>query len=338
MTAEPEPASGETPPKHKRIWGIILVGVVLAGIVALSLFLFFAPGSSATALLRFLPPNADLYVVADLEALQSNLAVKKLLADPSSFARDEEYEQFVQGTGFRYQQDLKQLAVAKVGPDWLGAARVRLDRAKVVQRLESQGGEIIQEEGLTIYRYGQVRPFRLVLLQDDLAVFTVGSDADPIRQMVKRFRGQLADSAGAEMEQANSSGHLSEGGELQVLGRMDRWLDSSDPDPRFRMLELAKAFLKGGKRVYGSVNSGLTALDFRVETECNSPADAGRIAQTFQIFLKLLAAAPRSGSQAIEQKLPALLAGISIQQVQGSVLFEWRWDRETLNLLEQNSQ
>ena len=337
MSTAPEFPGGEAAPKHKKIW-VIVLGALLLGSMALGLFFLFRPGRSAAALLRLLPPDADLYVVADLEALQSNLAVKKWLADPPAFARDEEYEQFVKGTGFRYQQDLKQLALAKVGPDWFGAALVILDRAKVAQHLESQGGEKIQEEGLTIYRFGQTRPFRLVLLPDDLAVFTVGSNADPIRQMVRRYKGQLADSGGAEMEQANSSGHLPEGRELQVLGRMDRWLNSSNSDPRLRVLELAKGFLKGSKRLYGSVDSGLTSLDFRVEAECNSPADAERIAQTSQFFLKLIAAAPQSGSQAMDQKLPALLAGVSVHQMQGSVLFEWRWDRETLRLLEQKSK
>ena len=337
MSTAPELSDGEAAPQHKKIWVLVLVALLL-GSIALGLVLLFRPGRSAAALLRFLPPDAEFYVVADLQALQSNLAVKNWLADPPAFARDEEYEQFVKGTGFRYQQDLKQLALAKVGPDWLGAALVRLDRAKVAQHLESQGGEKIQEEGLTIYRFGQTRPFRLLLLPDDLAVFTVGSSADPIRQIAKRYKGQLADSGGTEMEQANSSGHLSEGGELLLLGRMDRWLNSSNSDPQWRALELAKSFLKGSKQLYGSVNSGLTSLDFRVEAECNSLADAERIAQTSQFFLKLFAAAPLSGSQAIDQKLPALLAGVSVQQVQWSVLFEWRWDRETLLLLEQTSQ
>ncbi|MBI4459013.1 MAG: hypothetical protein HY648_03005 [Acidobacteria bacterium] len=337
MSAEPQPSGVEVSPKRKKIWGIVL-GAILAGMVAWALFLLFRPERSAADLLRLLPPGAEFYVVADIEALQFNPAVKKFLADPPSFARDEDYEQFVKGTSFRYQQDLQQVAVAKVGLDWLGAARVRLDRARVIQHLESQGGEKIQEEGLTIYRYGKIRLFHLVLLQDDLVVFTVGSDAEPIRQMVKRFRGQLADSGAAELEQAKASGHLSEGGELQVLGRMDRWLSSSNPDPRWRMLELAKAFLKGSKRLYGSVNSGLTALDFQVETECDSPADAERIAQTSQVLLKLVEAMPQSGSPAMDQKLPALLAGISVRPDQGSVFFEWRWDRETLSRLEQNSQ
>jgi len=337
VSTAPELSDGEAAPQHKKIW-VIVLGALLAGVVVLGLFFLFRPERSATALLRFLPPDADLYVVADLEALQSNLAVKKWLADPPAFARDEEYEQFVKGTGFRYQQDLKQLALAKVGPDWLGAARVRLDRAKVMQHLASREGEKIQEEGLTIYRFGQTRPFRMVLLSDDLAAFTVGSNADPIRQMVKRYKGQLADSGAVEMEQANTSGHLSEEGDLQILGRMDRWLEGSNTESQFRALELAKGFLKGSKRLYGSVDSGLTSLDFRVETECNSLGDAERIAQTSQIFLKLLAAAPQSGSQATDQKLPALLAGVSVHQVQESVLFEWRWDRETLSLLEQNSK
>ncbi|OFW00603.1 MAG: hypothetical protein A3G20_04420 [Acidobacteria bacterium RIFCSPLOWO2_12_FULL_59_11] len=338
MSTAPELSEREAAPQHKKIW-VIILGALLLGSMALGLFFLFRPGRSAAALLRFLPPDADLYVVADLEALQYNLAVKKWLADPPAFARDEEYEQFVKGTGFRYQQDLKQLALAKVGPDWLGAALVKLDRAKVAQHLESQGGEKIQEEeGLTIYRFGQTRPFRLLLLSDDLAVFTVGSDADPIWQMVKRYKGQLTDSGTAEVEQANSLGHLPEEGELQILVRMDRWLNSFNADPRLRVLELAKGFLKGCQRLYGSVDSGLTSLDFRVEAECNSLADAERIAQTSQFFLKLLAAAPQSGSQAMDQKLPTLLAGVSVHQVQRSVLFEWRWDRETLRLLEQNSK
>ena len=336
MSTEPKPSVVQALPMQRKI-GWIVWGAILVGVVGWGLLLLIRPGRSAAALLRFLPPGADFYLVADLEALQFNPAMKKFLAEESSLAPEEEYVQFVKRTGFRYQQDLKQVAMAKLGTDWWGAARVKLDQTKIVQHLESPGGEKIQEDGFSIYRYGKVRPFRLVLLPGDLALFTVGSDAEPIRQMVKRFRGQLGDSAAVEMEQANSAGHLTEPGELQAFGRMDWWLNSSTADPSWRVLELAKAFLKGSKLFYISVNSSMTALDFRLKIECGSPADAKRVAQSFQVFFKLIEAMPPDSSR-MDPKIPALLAGISVQQVQSSVLLQRRWDRETLGRLEQNSR
>ncbi|MBI4460186.1 MAG: hypothetical protein HY648_09035 [Acidobacteria bacterium] len=337
MSAEPELVTAEGTPNRKKTL-LVVLGTILAALAVWGFFLFLWPKNPATALLRYLPEGADLYIVADLEALRSNLAVKRWLEGPSSFAAEQEYEEFVKATGFRYQRDLQQMALGKIGADWYGAARLRLDRARVTEHLESRRDGKSQSGDLTIYRFGQVRPFRLALLPGDLAIFTVGSNEESIQQMLQRHQRPLDDSAAAEMERAVSSGHLSERNGLQMLGKMEPWLNSSDPEPHLRMLEIAKAFLKGSQRFYGSVNSGLTWLDFRIEMECHSPEDAQRIAQSSQMLLRLLESAPPAGSQAADYNLPALLAGISVRQAEASAYLEWRWDRETLRLLEQNSQ
>lgn len=318
--------------KNRKIQIIGVAGVLL-GAAALAVFLWFRSTEQGLALLRFLPPDADLYGIADLDALQTNPGVRQFLSDPPAFSVEEDYKRFVEATGFHYQDDLRQLALAKLGSNWVGAARVRLDRPRLLRYLESKETEKTEQEGQTVFVLGRLRPFRLALLESNLAVFTVGEDATLIRQALQRRSGGIPDSGAAEMERAETGSRLPKGSAVWLVGRMDRLLNQDQWQPEFGPFRLGNPLLRGSKTLYASVQSRLTRLEFRVEDRCQDVASAERIGRTLRSLLALLRAMPPDPSNPIQSKLPVLLKDISVQQVEDSVRLQWQWDAETLRNL-----
>lgn len=324
----PEPAK---PKRSKVIW--LLGGVV--GLAAIIAFVLLRPTTSARELLRVLPPGADVYVAADVQALQRNLGVKRFLSDPPAMDVDKDYEEFVNGTGFVYQRDLRVIAMAKIGSDWLGAARGNFDRLKIIEYLESQGAEKSQELGETIYTFGKVRPFRLVLGKDDEALFSVGAGEHAIRQMIRRRQKPEAETAVQEFAQADAGKHFLNGSEVEMIGDGAKMLGEASST---LVMSILRAVLRGSGKIYGSADSGLTTIDFRLESVCDNEADAQRITAGLQTLTQLVQSIPPEGGDGIDQKLPALVEGVAVEQAGKSVVMQWRWDRETTERLNASTQ
>lgn len=291
-------------------------------------------------LLEVLPPDLDLYAVADIQSLGTNAAIAKLLSDPPGLAHDEEYDRFIRATGFRYQEDLRQLALGKAGPDWMGAARVHVDRARAVQYMESQGAEKKDALGKTVYTFGRARPFRLVFLdgnsQESLVAFTIGGDRSRVEQAAARRSGELRDSASSELKRRNSLVHIPRGSKIWMVGKAERlWEDGADA--QVGSLGLSASLLKGSQTLYASIEPRPAQLVFRVEDYCDSPASAQRIASSLRGLLALLRAMP-AGKSKTGFDPRSLLGGISIEEAQQSVLARWQWDESALNFLESNSR
>ena len=317
---QPEPAK---PNRSKMIW--LLAGA--AALAAMAAIVVLRPTDSARELLRLLPPGADVYVAADVQGLQRNLGVRRLLSEPPEMDVDKDYEEFVNGTGFVYQRDLSVVALAKIGPDWLGAARGDFDRQKIIEYLESQGAVKSIELGQTIYTFGKVRPFRLMMDEDGEALFTAGAGEDAIRQMIRRRQQPEAESAIQEFAQADAGKHFLANSEVEMVGDAEKMLGGNAPSTL--VMSILRAVLRGGGRIYGSADSGLTAIDFRVEVVCENDIDAERIANSMKTFMKIIQSIPAGEGDGIEQKLPALIEGVAVEQVGKSVVMQWRWDRET---------
>ena len=338
--------------KSKKVWTIgILAGLVGAIVVA---FLLRHPATQDLELLELLPPDLDIYVVADLQSLGTNPIIQKLLSNPPGFARDEEYERFIQATGFRYEQDLKHLVLAKSGPDWVGAARATVDRPRIIRYMESQGGEKKDERGKTVFTFGRSRRFRLVFLDDGsadtLVAFTVGGDDTRIRQAVERRLGRLKESAAAEIKRARHLTHIPPGSKIWLVGRPERLWGPEGATPQVGPLGLSRNFFKGSQTLYVSIESGPAQLSVRVEDYCDTPASAQRIAGSVQGILALLKAlplgnvmgpgkaAPRDQSKAANTNTKSLLAGVSVEQDQQSVFLRWQLDNNALSFLEAASR
>ena len=323
--------------KNKKLW-ILLAFPSLVGLVIGGFFWTHRQSLTGAKLMELLPPESDIYFAADLPALGANAAVRKLLSDPSALPRDQDYERFLQATGFHYQTDLKEVALAKNGADWAGAARVRIDRTKMVQYLDSQGAQKSDALGKTVYVFGRQRPFRLAMLgqdgQETLVAFTVGGDETRIRQAVEREAGKLETSAAAELQRADLS-RIAPGSASWMVARADRLLGTGSGETQVGGFGIGTAMLRGSQQFYLSVDSGPAQLNLRVEDYCDSATSAQRIAGAVLSTLALLKAMPadKAAMSKSATNPGALLAGVSVEQQQQSVLLRWRLDEEAMKLL-----
>ncbi len=311
---------------------------MLLAAAALGIVRWRLSGPSKLALLRILPPAADLYALADLESLQRNPAVRRLLSDPTEIPAElsveEDYRRFVEGSGFRYQDGLRQLAVAKVGSNWVGTARIAVDRARILQYLEDESSEKTEVQGQTVFVFGQVRPLRLALPERDLAIFTIGEDNTLITKSLQQHSEGSGDSAASELAQAGDLTRISQGAALWIVVRTERLLNQSVTEQEAGPFRIGGPLLRGSQTLYLTVQSRLTQLEFQVENRCVDEASAERFARMAQSLLVLLRAVPLEEPDAVQGKLAALLRDIAVQRVAESVLLQWQWDAETLRVLE----
>ena len=331
---------------RRKTWIIALAGILLAA-AALALVLLRRSAESGPALLQLLPAEADLYALVDFAALQRNPAVRELLADPPELSMEEDYRRFVQESGFRYQDDLRQLALARLGSDYVGAARIAIDRSRMLQYLQtanyegtertedterSEGTEVL---GTTVFVFGRVRPFRLALPEPDLAVFTIGEDNRLIEKVLALHAdGSARDSAASELTVSGELSRFSQGNAFSLLLRSDRWRSPGLPQAESGPFRFGGPLLQGSRALYVAMQSQLAQLDFQVENLCQDEAAAARFTSMMQSLLVLLRAAPVDDPDGSQEKLAILLQDIHVQQVSDSVLLRWQWGAETLRLLE----
>ena len=333
----------------RKVW-IIGTAVILLIAVGLPFFLGRHAVRPDLDLLQLLPADMDLYAVADLQSLGTNPLIQKLLADPPGITHDVEYDRFIEATGFRYQKDLKRVALARSGADWIGAARVTLDRPRIIKYMESQGGEKKDALGKTVFTFGRTRPFRLVFLDDQnenaLVAFTIGGDEAWIRQEVESRLGHASSSGATELQQGDHFQHIPLESKIWLIGKPNKMLEADGASAQVGSLGLNKGFFRGSKTLYVSVESGLSRLDLHVEDYCDSPASAQRIATSLQGILALLKAMPANKSAAAKKGAPSgranapdaditsLLAGASVEQKQQSVFLQWQLDERAWRYLE----
>jgi hypothetical protein len=100
-------------PSNKRQFTALSTAVGLAILLLLAYFVWFHPATSGrTALLSWMPENAGAVLFIDLAELRRAPFFADLLAWAPKPEADQEYRQFVRDTGFDYEKDLDQLAVA----------------------------------------------------------------------------------------------------------------------------------------------------------------------------------------------------------------------------------
>jgi len=333
---------------NRRKYCIFGVSALALAAAAVVLLLWHRSTQNGIALLRVLPDHADLYVLADLAALQRNPAVRGFLAEPPDFAVEEDYRRFVESSGFHYQDDLRQLALAKVGANWVGAARISVDRARMLEYLQTASREGNAEaaqaagevHGQKVYSYGTVRPFRVALPEDELALFSIGdTEADEsslIAAALQRHAGAVSDTALSDLTRSGDLPRVERGGALWLVARTPAILDQWSAEPEAGVFRFGAPVLRGSKALYLTVASGLTSLDFEVENLCEDEAAAERFARMIQSLLVLLRAAPGQ-EPGVQGQLAILLRDISVQRVSDSVMLEWQWDAETLRQLQSAS-
>ncbi|MBI2817898.1 MAG: hypothetical protein HYX72_13265 [Acidobacteria bacterium] len=329
----------------KKKLSIVAIVVVFALAGGLGYFFLHREARAGMELVRLLPPGLDVYFAADLRGLETNFAIRKLAANPPDVPHDPEYERFIRESGFRYERDLRQIAIGKSGKDWVGAARVDLDRPRVTRYLDSEGAQKKDVSGKTIYTFGRARPFRLMFLGEKsksaLVAFTVGGDEAQLLDVIGRVPGVFAraayqgDSAASELERERGFEHISAGSKVWIVARPEKLWTTGEA--QVGSLGISTGLLRGSRMLYASIEPGLTQLSFRVTDVCDSAESARRIANSLRGLLALVRAAP-SGKPNTTAQSRSLLDGISVEDVRETVVLRWQWDESALAMLQSSTQ
>ena len=308
--------------KSGKRWVAVIV-LLAAGALVAGWVVALRSQPDRRALLALLPPGADAYVLLDLAALQSNPFVKSLLADPPDFSPTVEYQQLLRQTGFRYQDDLKQLAAARLGDNWVGAATVDLDRARFIGYLESQGAVQSSQGGHVAYSFGSVRPFRLAFLDDQLVGFSIGPDPSLLAGVLDRSAQRASENAAEDLRRGGDFNTFLSARGLTIFARIDRLLETHPEGARVGAFQFGKEWLEGSKTMVAQVDSSPLTLGIHLDDRCDNAASATRIAGGFQTVLAILRAVPSGEASSQDRDRAVLLSALSIRQQGASVLLDW---------------
>jgi hypothetical protein len=334
-------AHGKGP--RRKILLIALFAVLLGGAIGALLWVI---SPEKAPLWGMLPPGADLYIYADLQGLQSNPAVKWYLSDgpglPLAKADnkdpDNETQRFVDATGFQYQNDLRQLAAARKGDNWIGAARVSVDRQRFEDYLKSRATTTARLATTTVYTYGSTRPLKVGLVGDDLLVFSIGADEDGLAETMLQLATPLERHAAlANVSQGINSDAAAK---LQALTSRPLWLVGTGEKllgnaqnaegPSLGGFLLGEETLKGIETILASVESSTLTLNIEGELLTRPGSDPRSLADNLSLLASLMRPrAPEPG----ERDLRPLWDAIEISPQKSSVVIRWQPSTQMLSLM-----
>ncbi len=173
--------------KRRRpiLFGFLLFVAAVAAVVELRKH---APPEAARLL-----PGADAFVYIDLKWMRRAEIGSHLPAVP----HDPEYEQFIQATGFQFERDLQEgaLAVHYVGPQTDGETRfsevfvAKIDGDKLRAYLKTLASSVDSYHSIDIYNIPlQNRTVRVAILGVDTVAASNHNDAGVIRGIIDRSR------------------------------------------------------------------------------------------------------------------------------------------------------
>jgi hypothetical protein len=130
---------------QKRKW--MVAPLIVAVLLAVAVYAYRHANSSKNdprnEVLSLLPPDSDAVIYIDLANLRNSVFLKELLAWAPKPAEDPEYAQFVNETGFAYERDLDQVAIAvkneKSAQQFFAVAKGRFDQKKITAFVEHTG-------------------------------------------------------------------------------------------------------------------------------------------------------------------------------------------------------
>jgi hypothetical protein len=136
-------SSGEAMKKRRWMAPAVTFAVILAAAVYGYQHWGGRTGNPRNELLSALPPDADAVVYIDVAALRDSTFLKELFAWAPKPNEDPAYAQFVRETGFDYERDLDQVAIAiektKDTPQFFAFANGRFDQKKIAAFAERTG-------------------------------------------------------------------------------------------------------------------------------------------------------------------------------------------------------
>jgi hypothetical protein len=156
----------------------LVVGLLILSAGLVFAWLYFQPHgrdsqSAREDLLSRLPADSTSVVYLDLQELRTAAFLSQTLAWAPRPQLEEEYEKFVQATGFDYERDLDRVGISFGGsaqnPKTMAVADGRLDRKKI-EAYSTHFGTLKTANGKTIYAVSLTNPPRtayFMFLRDD---------------------------------------------------------------------------------------------------------------------------------------------------------------------------
>ncbi len=162
---------------------LLLGGVLVASALAVGIFLYHrwhsgSPPGNRAEILAILPDNPTAVVFLDLRQFRSSAFLPQLMNWAPAFPADEDYVKFVEATGFSYETDLDQVALAfthegNVSTVFAVAAG-RFNRKKI-EAYAAQSGERKNQNGRTVFQVNlknSTRKSFFTFLRDDRIAWT----------------------------------------------------------------------------------------------------------------------------------------------------------------------
>ncbi|HEX8871892.1 MAG TPA: hypothetical protein VF758_03945 [Candidatus Acidoferrum sp.] len=181
--------------RHKWVLpALVVLGLAAAGALAYREWHSRNDLSERGEMLSLLPPEATSVVFLDLAQFRSSPFLRQLLAWAPQQAPEDDYAQFVEATGFRYERDLDRAAVATIpagqNSAFFGIAEGRFDRKKI-EAYAGRSGKHIDAGGAAIYSLqanSTSRRTYLRVLRDDRIAWT----NDPAGLSFLQYPGKAA--------------------------------------------------------------------------------------------------------------------------------------------------
>lgn len=327
--------------RGRRVWLIVIVLLLIAATAA-TLRWVLTP--TEPALWRVLPPGADLYIYANLADLRRNPIVAWYLKDgpgmpkpgESSEAPENETRRFIEATGFRYEESLHQLAAARRGDEWVGAASVTIDRGRFEDYLKQRATQVSRMGITPVYVFGSQHPLRVAIVSDRELVFSVGASDDALAQALLLL-AQRADTVAASgnIAQAMSVPTAEKWRAILprpfwVVGKGEKIFGSGENRPTWGGFLLGEETLAGVESLLVSIESGSVNFGIEGELLCKPGVAPKPLADNLTLLATLMR--PRA-PEANGRDLRPVWEAVTISTQDSSVYVNWRPTPQMLSLL-----
>ena len=258
-------------------------------------------------------PGADGFVYVDLKWMRWSNVASHLPAVP----HDQDYEQFIQATGFQFERDLQQAAVAVhyATPQTGGATRfsevfiARIDGDKLRAYLKKLASSIEDYRSISIYNIPfEDRTIRVAILGVNTVAVSNHNDPTVIRGIIDRSR-KLASPFGGPLLLRQFYKHVPLASLAWGIFHMPpQSSPSKAASDTFRLPFEQDATIVGSVRYLGAVH-------FRAEAFTASEQAAEQLTQQANVFLRIFQSAEISaGGQTPDTDIKKALASLKIEQ------------------------
>jgi len=290
-----------------------VITVVLLAIAAVALAVILrkhAPPEPARLL-----PSADAFVYANLSWMRR----ASLTGEIPPVAHDPDYEQFIQATGFQFERDLEQAAVAihYSSPAGLRENRFsevlvgRVDAERLRAYLEKLASSVDSYQGRNIYNIPlEGRTLRVCMLAVDTVAASNHPDPQIIRGIIDRSR-KLASPFGGPLLLRQYYKHVPLASAAWGIFEVNPAVAT----PGGSLAPMDSSFLFSQPAVVVASVRYLGSVRFRAEAFTVSEAEATHVATQLSTFLDVFHSAEASvGSPAPDPDMAAFFSSLKVDQ------------------------